>query len=82
MKKSEFEWIANLFPHVLSKGIVHGDLDKQCASLAVELFSEKVERKLIANNAMHEALFVKLVRNWHKACDERGISADDRVNNL
>ena len=41
VKKSEFERIANLFPHVLSKGIVHGDLDKQCASLAIELFSEK-----------------------------------------
>ena len=82
VKKSGFEWIANLFPHVLSKGIVHSDLDKQCISLAIELFSEKVERKLIANNAMHKALLIKLVRNWYKACDERGISADDRVNKL
>ena len=82
VKKSEFERIANLFPEILSKGIVQGELDKQCASLAIELFSEKVECKLLQNRARNEALFVKLVRNWYKACDERGMSADDRVNNL
>ena len=31
---------------------------------------------------MHEALFVRLVRNWYKACDERAMSADERVNHL
>ena len=82
VKRSEFERIANLYPHILSKGIVKGDLDKQCASLAIELFSEKVEKKLIFNRAVHEALFVRLVRNWYKACDERGMSADERVNHL
>lgn len=82
VKKSEFVRISNLFPNILSKGIVQGELDAQCASLAIELFSEKVEVKLIENNAMEEALFVKLVRNWYKACDERGMSADDRINNL
>ena len=50
--------------------------------MAIQLFSEDVERKLTENDAVHEALFVKLVRNWYKACDERGMSADDRVNNL
>ena len=82
VKHSEFVRISNLFPHILSKGIVQGELDAQCASLAIELFSEKVEKKLIENYAMSEALFVKLVRNWYKACDERGMSADERINNL
>ena len=50
--------------------------------MAIQLFSEDVERKLTENDAVHEALFVKLVRNWYKACNERGMSADDRVNNL
>ena len=50
--------------------------------MAIQLFSENVERKLTENDAVHEALFVKLVRNWYKACDERGMSADERVNNL
>ena len=31
---------------------------------------------------MSEALFVRLVRNWYKACDERGMSADECINNL
>ena len=31
---------------------------------------------------MHEALFVRLVRNWYKACDELGMSTDERVNHL
>ena len=50
--------------------------------MAIQLFSEDVERKLTENDAVHEVLFVKLVRNWYKACNERGMSADDRVNNL
>ena len=82
VKQSEFVRISNLFPHILSKGIVQGELDAQCASLAIELFSEKVEKKLIENDTMSEALFVRLVRNWYKACDERGMSADECINNM
>ena len=44
VKRSEFVRISNLFSHILSKGIVQGELDAQCASLAIELFSEKVEK--------------------------------------
>ena len=82
VRRSEFARICNEFPSILSKAIVEGECDKQCASMAIKLFSEDVERKLTENNAVHEALFVKLVRNWYKACDQRGMSADDRVNNL
>ena len=80
--RNEFVRICNEFPSILSKAIVEGECDKQCASMAIQLFSEDVERKLTENDAVHEALFIKLVRNWYKACDERGMSADDRVNNL
>ena len=80
--RSEFVRICNEFPSILSKAIVEGECDKQCASMAIQLFSEDVERKLTENDAVHEALFVKLVRNWYKACNQRGMSADDRVNNL
>ena len=82
VRRNEFVRICNEFPSILSKAIVEGECDKQCASMAIQLFSEDVERKLTENDAVHEALFVKLVRNWYKACDERGMSADDRVNNL
>ena len=54
---------------ILSKGIVYGSLDKQCASFAIQLFSPGVEQKLVQNKAYNEALFTKLVRNWYNACD-------------
>ena len=78
----EFKRICDEYPGILSKGIVYGTLDKQCASFAVQLFSQSVEEKLIENKAYNEALFTRLVRNWYNACDSRGMSADERVNNL
>ncbi|MCG8625032.1 MAG: hypothetical protein MJE68_23910, partial [Proteobacteria bacterium] len=82
VRDTEFKRICDDFPKVLSKGIVYGSLDKQCASFAIQLFSEPVEEKLIQNKAYNEALFTKLVRNWYNACDSRGMAADERVNNL
>ena len=70
VKSSEFHRICNKHPNVLSKGIVVGELDKQCASMAIQLFSIAVEEKLTENQAYSEALFVKLIRNWYKARDE------------
>ena len=78
----EFQRISNDYPEILDKGIVFGSLDKQCASLAMQLFSQQVEDKLLENSAYHEAHFVKLVRNWYNACDSRGMPADERVNKL
>ena len=59
----EFQHISNKYPESLDKGIVFGSLDKQCASLAIQLFSQQVEDKLLENSAYHEAHFMKLVRN-------------------
>ena len=33
-------------------------------------------------NYVSEANFVQLVRNWYKACDERGMPVNDRLKNL
>ena len=82
VRDTEFKRICDSYPDVLSKGIVYGSLNKQCTSFAIKLFSEPVEEKLIENKAFSEALFTRLVRNWYNACDSRGMSADDRVNNL
>ena len=78
----EFQHISNEYPEILDKGIVFGSLDKQCASFAIQLFSQQVEDKLLENSAYHEAHFVQLVRNWYNACDSRGMPADERVNKL
>ena len=79
---TEFKRICDKFSNVLSKGIVYGSLDKQCASFAAKLFSEAVEEKLIENKAYNEALFTRLVRNWYNACDCCGMPANKRVNHL
>ena len=41
-----------------------------------------MENLLETNGDHHEALFVHLVRNWYLACNQRGMSTNDRVNNL
>ena len=82
VKRSAFVFIAEEHPNVLSKAIVIANLDKQSAAIALKLFSVKVENLLKQNGDYHEAFFVHLVRNWYLACDQCGISANDRVNNL
>ena len=69
-------------PEIVSCGIVIECIDKQNANHALQMFSEKVEEQLTKNGDTSEALFVCLVRSWHRACDERGMAVDDRVNNL
>ena len=38
-----------------------------------------VEKYMRDNNFTETAHFIKLVRNWHDACNHRGLSADTRV---
>ena len=54
-----------------------GALDKQSAEYALTLFSENVEKQLIEDKAFNEAHFVKIFCNWHRACDEHGMNADE-----
>ena len=82
VKRSAFVCITEEHPGVLSKAIVIANLDKQSVAIARKLFSVQVENLLERNGDHHEALFVCLVRNWYLACDQRGMSANDRVNNL
>ena len=82
VKRSAFVCITEEHPGVLSKAIVIANLDKQSAAIAQKLFSVQVENLLERNGDHHETLFVRLVRNWYLACDQRGMSTNDRVNNL
>ena len=77
-----FNKISMEHPSIISRGLVMGALDKQSAEYALTLFSEAVEKQLIADKALHEAHFVHLFCSCHRACDERGMSADGRINNL
>ena len=53
----------------------------KCKSCFTNVF-RKFEEQLNKNGDTSEALFVHLVCNWHRACDERGMAVDDRVNKL
>ena len=77
-----FNKISMEHPSIISRGLVMGALDKQSAEYALTLFSEAIEKQLIADKALLEAHFVHLFRSWHRVCDECGMSADERINNL
>ena len=82
VKTEPFNRISMEHPEIISRGLVMGSLDKQSAEYALTFFSQKVQDQLEKNGDFTEALFVRLFRNWHRACDERGMSADERINNL
>ena len=52
---------------------------KQSISDVERLFSKEMETFMIAQGYTPEAQYIKVIRNWRRACDERGISDVDRV---
>ena len=72
-----FNKISMEHPSIISRGLVMCALDKQSAEYALTLFSENVEKQLIEDKAFNEAHFVKIFRNWYRACDEHGMNADE-----
>ena len=54
-------------------------LDQQNAELAKRLFSKHVQHILELNGDLKEAEFVQITHQWYKACDERGIHPEERI---
>ena len=80
--KEDFEWIVENTSGVLSRYMVEYKMDGQNAFSAMKMFGADVTQCLEENGFTESAHFVNLVRNWHNACDERGLSADLRVSHL
>ena len=78
-KKEDFEWIVDNMTGVLSHYLVEYNMDNQSAFSAIKFFGDKVILTLESNGHTDSVKFVKLVKAWHMACDERGIPADVRV---
>ena len=57
-------------------------IDQQNAFTAMRMFNYDVENYMRTNGFEETAHFIKLVRNWHDACNRRGLSADERVQHL
>ena len=81
-KKEHFHHLCENRPGLLSIALVHEKTDQQNAFTAMRMFSIEVETYMRDNNFDDTADFIKLVRNWHDACNKRGIKADVRVSRL
>ena len=81
-KKEHFQELATENPNLLSRPLVFDNIDQQNAYSAILMFSVPVENFLRKKGHIESAEFVCLVREWHTACNERGIRADTRVSML
>ena len=81
-KKEHFEHLSTKEPGLLSLALVFEKTDQQNAFTAMRMFNYDVEHYMRRNNFNETANFIKLVRNWHDACNRRGLSADTRVKYL
>ena len=67
---------------MLSLALVFEETDKQNTFSAMRMFNYDVERYMRENNFNETADFIKLVRNWHDACNHREFPADQCVDSL
>ena len=81
-KKEHFEHLCTHKPGLLSLVLVFEKTDQQNAFMAMRMFNYDVERYMRENNFNDTADFIKLVCNWHDACNHRGIPADQCVASL
>ena len=80
--KAAFFRVSESNHDILPKSILEDRLDRQSIRIAKRFFSKDVEDELTKNNDHREAKFVKLVRNWFDACDERGVDVYTRMKHL
>ena len=78
-KKEHYEHLSANRPDILSLALVVDKIDQQNAFTAMRMFNYDVEKYMRDNNFTETEHFIKLVRNWHDACNRRGLSADTRV---
>lgn len=63
----------------LPRPIIEDIVDQQNAEYAKKVFSSKVQKIMEMNGDFVEAKYVKTVRQWYKACDERGLLPEERI---
>ena len=69
-------------PGLLSLALVFEKTDQQNTFTAMRMFNYDVEHYMRSNGFAQTADFIRLVHNWHDACNHRGITADDCVKAL
>ena len=81
-KKEHFEELCKDKPDILSISLVFDKIDTQNAFTAMRMFNYSVQRWMEQKGYTETATFIKLIRNWHDACNRRGLSADTHVRYL
>ena len=82
VSRDAFLKVSDIDHDVLPRAVVELKLDRQNCLLSQRFFSEEVQKILTMCNHVSEANFVELVRNWYKACDERGMAVNQRLTHL
>ena len=81
-KREHFEHLSVNRPDILSLALVFDKIDQQNAFTAMRMFNSDVKNYMCTNGFEETAHFIKLVRNWHDACNRHGLSTDERVQHL
>ena len=81
-RKEHFEELCKERPDILRIALVYDKIDTQNAFTAIKMFNYSVECWMKKKGYIVTAQFIRLVRNWHDACNRRGLSADTRVQYL
>ena len=81
-KKEHFEELCKDRPDILSIALVFNKKDTQNAFTTMRMFNYSVQRWMEKKGYTETPTFIKLIRNWHDACNRRGLSADTRVRYL
>ena len=81
-QKHHFKELCKDRPDILSIASVFDKIDVQNAFTAMRMFHYNVECWMKDKGYLETAKFIKLVRNWHDACNRRGLTADTCVHYL
>ena len=69
-------------PEILSQAVVLYRIDPMNVYTVIKFFGECVQEWMESKGYTHTASFIQLVRNWNRACNERGMAADERVEHI
>ena len=78
-KSKHFRQLATERPDILSKSAVFDQSDAQNVFTAMKFFSEPVEGYMLSKGYFKTAHFIHILRNWHRACNQRGIPSQIRI---
>ena len=81
-KKEHFEKLCHDRPDILSISLVCEKINQQNAFTAMRMFNYDMEKYMRDNKFLDTADFVKLVREWHEACNKQGLAADEHIRKL